>query len=141
MVANSSDWQRLSDHVDRRASRDRGKNEVRLRLPDRSISTTQAPKPVQGIQTPLAAVGPRATVYPVVTEAPAQHPPVPPEWAKVVERIRKADRWFAENTEDADPDRYARNEDRYCELMAESVRIAQEMLKAGIPGSAVNDAA
>lgn len=125
------DWNRLSAQVDRRYRRDKSASEVRL-YGDHSQTPAEAPKSTTGTQTPLTPVTSQETPLWDVPEAPTLRVHLLASWRTVCTRLRKADEWFGSNTESADPQRYRNNEDRYCELMAESVRLAAQMAKVGI---------
>jgi hypothetical protein len=130
-IVTAPDWNRLSAQVDRRYRRDKGASEVRLHG-EHSQTPFEAPKHTTGTQTPLTPVSAQERQLWGVTEASTPCVDLLANWRTVCGRLRKADGWFAGNDESADPQRYRNNEDRYCELMAESVRLAAQMRKFGI---------
>lgn len=91
-----------------------------------------APKTPTGTQTPLTPVSSPEVPLWTATEASTVRVDLLAEWRTVCGRLGKADRWFDGNDKAADSQRYRDNEDRYCELMAESVRLAAAMRAAGI---------
>jgi hypothetical protein len=129
---NTNNWEALSNRVDRTYHRDKTAGEVRLKLPNRPQAPIERPKSSQGTQTPLTPVASPEVPLWTATEASTHRAALLAEWQTVCNRLRKADAWFAGNDETADPQRYRNNEDRYCELMAESVRLAGLMATAGI---------
>ena len=126
------DWNRLSRQVDRTYRKDAGRGEVRLRGQSIANGTQEPPKPTTRLQTPQVPVSSPVGRVGEATEAPDERVHLLGQWRATIERINKADRWFAEHREATDPERYRNNEDRYCNIMAASIEIAERLSAIGV---------